>query len=370
MKLILALLLAIPTLVHADVAQPPAGTWSVGTGGFDSGLLVANPNVRYVVSDKTMLELTPSISLSHARQASLSSNGQSYGLTLDVLRKIGTYKDTNLSWLVQPAIAAGYTRSDSGAIVSKGPSLGFGLGAGFEVEHFFQSNFSVSARTLLNYTYARQDSYSTGSSMPGSSKSFDLGGQALAFHYYFTNDTAKIDAAPEGRGRWALGWQGFGFSLGNAVGNGFIQPSIKRVLNDRWALEFAPGYRVSHNNTGTSSFHNESLFLPLDFVRTLARAHDAQLSWIIEPSVGYTNNSTALPPTFSNRSKTYIASLGSGLEIEYFLLPELSVGSRAMLIYQNAHASNYQLTGYAGQSVSNSLFINNQVLSVRWYFGG
>lgn len=361
---LLALLLAAPVPARAAVPQPPKGTWSFGVTGIDSANIAGNPNVRYVATDKTTLELTPTLAWSGLTQGLALSNSQSYGLTLDVIHKIGTYKDTNLSWLVQPSVAYKYTKLIDGA-TNKSPQPGFGIGAGFELEHFFQPNLSVSARALLDFHYTSQNSYSdiAPGTTRGSAKTFAVAGQALAMHYYFTDDWKKVEASPEERGRWAVGWRGLGFW------EGYAQPSVKYVLNDRWAIEAMPAYTLSHTNSGAGYTHSENFFLPVDFERTLARGHGVQLTWLIEPAVGAFISDYKFSDSSYLLSRTYDVYLNAGLEFEYFLLDDLSVGARGLLTYRNGHGPVYTPVGYAGQRINNSVSLVGQVLSVRWYFG-
>jgi hypothetical protein len=273
----------------------------------------------------------------------------------------------NVDFVAEPVAGYGYSWSTNPNI-GKTKSTALGVGAGLQLEYFLRPDLSLSAEALLRYSYTWGGSYSGFGSNPEFSRDLTWTGQAFNVHYYFTGPSPdEKPAALPGSGSWAVGWQGHGsLYLG---GFADFQPSLKYVLSDETAIEAIPEVIVqSQDSTGLAT-RSQSYLLPVDVVRRAMTYGPITLSYLVEPSVGYAISRTSIGPA-ETRDTTWSFGLGGGYELEYFVLPRLSLGARALLVYSNTRLSEYSQAGYQGLAIGHGLSLGGQVLSVRWYFGG
>jgi hypothetical protein len=369
-----ALLLSLPALALADVQQPAPGTWALGWQGVGTNYYSAitepgAPSIRYVATDKLDLELTPYFAYSHiGGPAGEEQNTQSFILDFAVIRRVARFGDLNVDLIAQPLVGYGYSWS-TGLTGGRTKQTEAGLGAGLQLEYFLRPNLSLSAEALLQYTYAWGGSYTGFGSNSELSRSLSFTGQALNVHYYFTSPSPDEKPADlPGPGSWAIGWQGHGsLYLG---GYSDFQPSLKYVVSDKTAIEAIPEVLVQDSDSGSIATRTESFLLPVDLIRNVTTRGPITLSYVIEPTVGYQVSKTAIPPVSSTRTNYWDFGLGGGYEIEYYVLPHLSLGARALLVYTYERQSQYAQTGYQGLAIAHGLTLGGRVLSVHWYFGG
>ena len=176
---------------------------------------------------------------------------------------------------------------------------------------------------------------------------------------------------------WALGWAGEGNLYGSEA------PSLRYVINDKNALEAVVSASWAHSNTnappgllGESVSFDSNYTVYLDYLRKLAGNDKVQLNFLVEPywgvfkSYGY---STGLPGNVHNTSVT--AGIGAGLEVEYFVLPRLSLGTRFQLWAEYSESRQDNDNGAGSTTLVKSFYrypiaLSGQILAVRWYFGG
>ena len=185
---------------------------------------------------------------------------------------------------------------------------------------------------------------------------------------------AFAEAAPRS---WALGWEG----LGNVYATG--SPGVRYVWTDKTAFELVPTVLVQHSNTGSASaFSGETVMdtksyaLAFDVIRKIGTYQGVSLSWLAEPSIGigriYQYSTGTFAPGNTHTSTTNYG-LGLGLELEYFVLPNLSLGSRALvtgtLIQSNVDTDNGLGVTKSAKNISRSAVLVGQILAIRWYFG-
>lgn len=187
-----AVVLSAAISPRALKAEPAPGAWSLGWQGIGTGALydTASPSFRYVATDKTSLEIIPSLFLYHQNNpygGPMISDGQTYGLFFDVIRRIDSYKDVDLNFLIEPSFSYfdGYSRP-SGTPPTKTKTSTVGLGAGLEVAYFVLPNLSFGARALVKSTYQESATYSPTVHTPiGYTRTLKWEGQILTMHYYF-----------------------------------------------------------------------------------------------------------------------------------------------------------------------------------------
>ncbi len=186
-----AVILSAAILPRAAKAEPAPGAWSLGWQGIGTAYASASPSLRYVATDKTFLEVTPSLALYHQNNPLSGPNisdGQTYGLFVDVIRHIDSYKDVDLNYLIEPSFSysESYTRPYSGTPPTKTRSATVGLSAGLEVAYFVLPNLSFGARALLASTYQESATYLSSFHLPiAYAKTLKWEGQLLTMHYYF-----------------------------------------------------------------------------------------------------------------------------------------------------------------------------------------
>ena len=363
----LAALLALSAFgagARAEYSPPPKGTWGVGIMGpgtfYDDG----QPSIKYFATDKLALEFIPVFFFQRTRTGNFDNTNKNIILNFDTLYRLGSYKGVNLSLLAGVGLKNFYDRNNSSfpSNPSKETVRALFINTGFEVEYFVRPQLSVAFRNLFSAIYERDALYSTGSTTGESSfKILFWGAHGVNVHYYFLPPSADDgkDSAPSGTGKWALGWQGFGDRYGNA------QPSIKYAFSDQNAIELIPQWTWSHTDSAAAYTHNQSFSLPIDWEHRLMARGPVTFSSVVEPMAG--NQYLEQGGGGTRHTNIWTWGLSAGIETEYFVVPTLSLGARALLTYQQSRSQSYTPSSF---TVTNTLRPTGQVLNVHWYFGG
>ncbi len=164
-------------------------------------------------------------------------------------------------------------------------------------------------------------------------------------------------------GSWALGWQGLGTEFPNAT------PSARYVWNEKTSLELIPMISLEHYNFSNDIEDIQSYGLYFDVRRKIASSHGVDFSYLIEPSYRYSFEKYAYPGYY-NKSYFSTFGLGAGVDVEYFVLPNLSLGARAVLTAAFAQGGQFVTGSPSSVQITKNLSWQGQLLNVHYYFGG
>lgn len=357
-----AILLALCTLgARAETNGPPPGTWGIGVLGGGNIYTDGQPSVRYVATDRLSLELIPNPIYSYQRTGALKLSSKNFDIAFDIIERLASYKGFNLNALVEPQWVYQYQRTDNATGPSKLTFNSLTLGAGLELEYFLRPELSIGARGMFSYAYARSNGTNAS---PQYAKSFNWTGQGAVVHYYFMPPSAEEpDVKPAGAGAWAVGWQGTGNLYNDST------PLVRYAFSDKNAIEESVTGSWNHSTSGNTNSHTQSLFTYTDWIHRLAVRGPVVFSSVVELEIADAYSKSQINPGFT-RTSTLTLSPAAGFEIEYFVMPQLSLGARALLYYFDVRASNYSAAGYGGQSLNQFIALQGQILSARLYFGG
>ena len=164
---------------------------------------------------------------------------------------------------------------------------------------------------------------------------------------------------------WAIGFHGFGpiFNPG--------APSVRYVLNERWAFELTQSFSYNHGHTGTSTtsttWDERTSF---DVLRTLATYQGFKLSALIEPALEHSYSRSDFQPAFYSRSETNTLNLNTGVELEYFLRRDFSVAARAVYAFNWAHGLTSNPVASIPNSHSAQMAVDGESFALHYYFEG